>query len=304
MTTSKNRKRYLCGDLDGLSVGDNSPVRIMGVINLSPDSFYKDSVRGKREDILRLALEMQEEGASVIDLGARSTAPYKTIEVSEELETKLLSDAVKFLVDKIDIPLSIDSTRSKPARAALELGARILNDPYGLAHEEGRAIAELASDKKCSLILTAHEKIKEEIHDPIYRIRKAIRSSLEITKYEGVKMSRITIDPGIGFFFDSKLSNVQWNLVVLANLEAFRVFGRPILVGVSRKSFLGILGGDIPPELRLPGSLSATAIAVYNGAHIIRTHDVKQTLQTVKVASAIKLVKQKGLRRIGQVIFP
>ncbi len=299
MATDKSKKRHIRGKIDGTAVGDDLPIRIMGVINLSADSFYKDSVRNKIEEILRTALKMQEEGASVIDLGARSTAPYKTTEVSAELETRLLSNAVKNLVDRIDIPLSIDSTRSKPARAALELGARIINDPYGLAHKEGRAIAELASDKKCSLILTAHENIKGQIHDPICRVKKAIGSSLEIAKSEGVKTSRIIIDPGIGFFSDSKLSNVQWNSSVLGNLEALRVFRLPILVGVSRKSFLGILGGDIPPEERLPGSLSATAIAVYNGAHIIRTHDVKETLLSVKVASKIKLAKQKGLRRIG-----
>jgi dihydropteroate synthase len=292
------------GKLASVSVGDNFPVRIIGVINLSPDSFYKDSVKNKRADIVHSALRMQEEGASVIDLGARSTAPYKTADVSEELETDLLSEAVKILVDKIEVPLSIDSTRLRPAKFALELGASILNDPYGLAHEEGRAIAELASDMKCSIILTAHEKMESHIHDPVYRVKSAIIKSIDAARSQGVKISRITIDPGIGFFSDSRLSNVQWNSAVLANLEAFRVFGLPILVGVSRKKFLGILGGNLPPEERLPGSLSATAIAVYNGAHIIRTHDVKETLQAIRVASTIMQAKQKGLRRIDKLIRP
>jgi dihydropteroate synthase len=301
---TNQRKMNIHGKLASVSVGDNFPVRIIGVINLSPDSFYKNSVKNKRADILLSALRMQEEGASVIDLGARSTAPYKKAEVPEELETNLLSNAVKILVDKIDIPISIDRTRLRPAKFALELGASILNDPYGLAHEEGLAIAELASDKKCSIILTAHEKMEGHVHDPVYRVKKAIIKSIEVARSQGVRISHIAIDPAIGFFSDSRLSNVQWNSAILANLEAFRVFGLPILLGVSRKKFLGILGGNLPPEERLPGSLSATAIAVYNGAHIIRTHDVKETRQAIRVASMIMLAKQKGLRRIEKVIRP
>lgn len=297
----KRTGKVITGRLGELQLGDRFPVRVMGVINLSHDSFYKGSVMNRKEGILHTALQMQDEGADVIDLGARSTAPYRTMEVSEELESNLLSKALKILVDKIRIPLSVDSARLKPAKVAMELGAKILNDPFGLAHEQGAALAELTSDFKCSLVITAHEPTPRQFPSPIYRVIAAIRSSLDLAKTRGVKLSKITIDPGIGFFSDKKISNVEWNSIILGKLEALRIFGLPILVGVSRKKFLGILGGNIPAEDRLPGSLSAAAIAVYNGAHIIRTHDVGETKQAVKVASTIRLATQKGLSQLKKV---
>lgn len=278
-----------------MSVGDASSVKVMGVINLTNDSFYSGSVRREKNEILNTAMMMQEQGADFIDIGARSTAPYKTIEIPEEKEARLVSEAVDLLSHSIRVPLSVDTTRSAVARNALNGGASILNDPYGLAHPEGKALAELAAQRDCSIIITAHENSSAPrmIHDPMIRISRALAGSLKLARESGVKSGKMVIDPGIGFFSDARLSNVAWNCTVLANLLKLRKFKLPILVGVSRKKFLGILGGNIPAEDRLPGSLSATTIAVYNGAHIVRTHDVKETIQAVAVASRILESKQK-----------
>ena len=291
--------KEIFGTLGNVKVGDRFPVRVMGVINLTRNSFYKGSVSTGREEILNSALKMQEEGADFIDLGARSTAPYRTSEISETTETKLLSFALKILSARIHVPLSVDTTRVMPANRALDEGATILNDPYGFAHEQGKDLAELTSERRVSVIITAHEMSQGNIHDPITRVGGALVQSLRLAKKKGIKSNKIAIDPGIGFFSDSKISNVEWNSRILANIGALRRFGEPILIGVSRKKFLGILGGDIPAEGRLSGSLSATAIAVYNGAHIVRTHDVKETKQAIAVASKIKEEAAKGLSQIA-----
>jgi dihydropteroate synthase len=286
------------GNLAGVKVGDRFPVRIMGVINLTTDSFYKRSVKTRRNEILGTALKMQEQGADFIDIGARSTAPYTTSEVSETLESRLLSRALRILSGKIRIPLSVDTTRILAAKEALGAGAEILNDPYGFAHEQGIELAKLASDRNVPVIITAHETRARKRGDPVARVCDALAQALKLAKETGINSRKIAVDPGIGFFSDPEISNVEWNSKIIANIQVLRRFQRPILVGVSRKKFLGILGGNIPPSERLAGSLSATAIAVYNGAHVIRTHDVLETKQAIIVASKIREQAAKGLSRI------
>jgi dihydropteroate synthase len=287
------------GNLANVEVGDRFPPRIMGVINLTRNSFYKGSVKTGKKEILDTASKMEKEGADFIDLGARSTAPYRTSEISERTESKLLTSALEILSGKLRVPISVDTTRILPAMQALDHGAMILNDPHGFAHRQGKELARLVSDRDVPVVITAHEMSQGKTHDPISRVYSALAESLRLARKSGVPSKRIAIDPGIGFFSDDKTSNVEWNSRVLGNLRALRKFQRPILVGVSRKKFLGILGGDIPADERLPGSLSATAIAVYNGAHIIRTHDVKETKQAIAVAWKIKEVAAKGLSHIS-----
>ncbi|MDG6999276.1 MAG: dihydropteroate synthase, partial [Nitrososphaerota archaeon] len=146
----------------------------------------------------------------------------------------------------------------------------------------------LAASKRCSVILTAHESRKHMIHDPIKRISSCLEKSIERAVNEGVGLEQITIDPGIGFFSDSRLTNVDWNCNTISRLEEFRSFQRPICIGVSRKRFIGSILGEKSPDFRLNGSLAASAISVYNGAHIVRTHDVRETLEVIRVAEAIR----------------
>jgi dihydropteroate synthase len=294
----RGKEKEIQGLLANIKVGDSFPVRIMGVINLAKDSFYKGSVKTEKEEILKTALGMEHEGADFIDIGARSTAPYIKSEISESTESKLLASALKILSGRVRLPLSVDTTRVNPAKLALDEGATILNDPYGLAHKGGAELAKLAADHEVSVIITAHESSSGKIHNPIARVCESLSASLKLARKNGIDPKVTVIDPGIGFFSDRKIPNVEWNSKVLAKLGLLRRFRKPILVGVSRKRFLGILGGEIAPEERLPGSLAATAIAVYNGAHIIRAHDVKETKQAVTVAVKIKDEATKGLSRI------
>jgi dihydropteroate synthase len=270
-------------------------VRIMGVINLTRDSFYKGSVVTSKNQILQRAIQMLEDGADFIDLGASSTAPFRKFEISEQVEARLVSEAIRTLAGRINVPISVDTRRVSPATQALKDGVSIINDPYGLRDEGGLELAKLVGRSDASMIITAHEVVEGQSHNPILRVVGALTKSLSLAKRGGVTINKIVIDPGIGFFSDPKLSHLEWNTLVLANLDKLRQLGLPLMVGVSRKKFLGILGGGLPPEDRLPGSLSATAIAVYNGAHLIRTHDVRETRQAVAVASKIKDQAKKGL---------
>ncbi len=276
------------GRIGGLEVGDSKPVLVMGVVNLTKNSFYGGSVRSGDLEIASIAESMKEEGASIIDVGARSTAPYRKYDIPEQTESKLLAEAIRLISSKVNLPISADTTRYLPAKAALEEGASILNDVYGLTQKDSKKLARLAASKDCSLLLAAHESRVHRPHDPIVRIKDCLEKSIELAESEGVVRDQITIDPGIGFFSDPKLSNVEWNCYAIARLEELRTFERPICVGVSRKRFIGSLTGDKPADLRLHGSLAATAISVYNGAHVIRTHDVSATVEAVRVAEGMR----------------
>jgi dihydropteroate synthase len=265
----------------------------MGAINLTTNSFYSGSVRSSPQAALDAALKMEAAGVDIIDLGARSTAPYRNAEVSEEEETDLLSTAIQLLSERVSVPLSVDTTRLLPARKAFRLGVRILNDVYGFTQRDAKELVKLVSSHQGSLVTCAHElSVPATPKPPTERVIDSLQSSLDFAVDSGIRREKICIDPGIGFFSDPGISNIEWNCTVLSELKKLRIFELPICVGLSRKKFLGQLVGDKPPEDRLFGSLSATAIAVYNGAHVIRTHDVRETGEAVKVARAIR---EKGL---------
>jgi dihydropteroate synthase len=279
-------KHEITGFLGGIPIGDAYPSRIMGVINLTKNSFYPGSVR-QGEKIIETALEMEQYGADLIDLGARSTAPYRTYDIPTEVEGRILKDAVRSLRNKIKIPISVDTTRVEVAKLAFSEGASILNDVYGLTQNDGTSLARLVARNDHSLILCAHERRRRE-GKPMERIIQSLKKSVNLAITERVSKKKIILDPGIGFFSDPKISSVEWNCAVISKLADLRALGFPLCVGVSRKKFIGKIGGDIPPDERLSGSLAATAIAIFNGCHMIRTHDVKETIQAVKVASRIQ----------------
>ncbi|MGI0092012.1 MAG: dihydropteroate synthase [Nitrososphaerales archaeon] len=285
----------ISGSLSTVKIGDSYPVRVMGVINLARNSFYSGSVKTTDEEIEETILRMKQDGANILDVGARSTAPYRTHDIPLETEKRLLSSAVKRIANLVDIPISVDTTRYEPAKTALRQGATILNDVYGLTQKDAPKLAALVSSHDCSIVITAHEKRFRRSSDTISRVCNSLEKSITFANAHGIDSEKITIDPGIGFFKDEKLSNVDWNCTVIARLDELRKLGRPILVGVSRKSFIGKLTGRKSPDLRLNGSLSATAVAIYNGAHAIRTHDVLETSEASKIAYAISLRKRFNL---------
>jgi dihydropteroate synthase len=273
-------------DLAGLKVGAGFPVRIMGVINVSPESFYKASVQNRRS-IQKAVRELEEQKADVIDIGAMSTAPYLRTKVSEEEETERLAWAVRSVRSVTRLPLSIDTSRPGPTLAGLKAGADILNDVTGLA---GGAAMWSAARNARGLILMAHPSAvgSPASSNPVMTVRRILEDNLERAAAAGADPARIVVDPGIGFFRNSFLEWWQWDLAVLRGLDRLITLPAPLLIGVSRKSFVSQILEGRAPEDRLAGSLGATVAAVLAGAAMVRTHDVAETRDAVRVAQAIQ----------------
>jgi dihydropteroate synthase len=268
----------------------------MGVLNVSPESFHAGSVRATDDELLHAALAMAEAGAALIDVGARSTAPYLDTDISEAEERDRLARAVETLARKVPVPISADTARPGPARAALEAGARVINDVTGLrnprvaalVHEHGAGVLLMASPEPLSSGATGLGRSLDPRAEPVARVGALLAAALARARAAGIPEERIVVDPGIGFFRDEAVAWDEWDVAVLAGLEALRPLGRPLCVGVSRKSFIGAITGRAGTEERLAGSLAATAVAVLRGAALIRTHDVAETLAAIRVAERVR----------------
>ncbi|MCG3204707.1 MAG: Dihydropteroate synthase [Elusimicrobia bacterium] len=276
----------LTTSLAGIKVGKNHPPRIMGIINLSPESFFKGSVPLSKRALMDKAKEMEDDGADFIDVGAMSTAPYLSTQISEEEEERRLVWGLEAIQRSTQIPLSIDTFRARPAKAGLEAGASLLNVITGL--EAQSDLLPLLKKFK-GLILMAHPKgfKKKGPPQPIPAVKAILRQSIDIAERTGVSPSRMVVDPGIGFFRNFGMLWWKWDLKILRNLDQLNSLRLPVLVGVSRKSFIGEILNLKNPEDRLNGSLAATALAVMKGASILRTHDVKETRECVRLAEKL-----------------
>lgn len=262
----------------GTPIGREYPVVIMGVLNISPETFYMESIRENPGEAVRYAEELVENGADIIDLGAMSTAPNaKSITVEDE-ENRIMK-VIELLSDKINAPISIDTQRASVARSAIESGAEIVNDVSGLKSDP--EMVDILAEYETPAILMASNRKPGDVKD-ISSIKKALQESLNICKKSGVDLEEIAIDPGIGFGKDKK-----WDLNILRNLSEFKEFDNPICIGVSRKSFIGETLGLKYPEDRLWGSLGATAVAVMDGVDMIRTHDPRETSHIIRMIEAI-----------------
>lgn len=275
----------LRADLAGVTLGDGLDVAVLGALNVSPESFYPGSVVLDRDRLLATAEAMAAAGATLVDVGAMSTAPYLSAAISPSEEADRLGWAVELLVSKLGLPVSADTSRAGPARAALGAGARVINDVTGLTGDP--ELAPLVARSGAGLIVMASERGGAGSGPPIELVAACLEDSLGIARRAGIPAGRIVVDPGIGFFRRQAMPWHAWDCRVLAGLRRLRTLGRPICVGVSRKSFIGALGGQADPADRLPGSLAATTAAVLGGAHLIRCHDVAETVQAVRVAQAI-----------------
>ncbi|WP_297513843.1 dihydropteroate synthase [Thermococcus sp.] len=256
--------------------------RVMGVINVSPESFYKGSVRNDEKALAETAVRMVEEGASFIDIGANSTAPYLETQIPLEEEIRRAVWAVKVVKDVVDVPVSIDTTSARVAEEALKAGADIINDVTGFKGDP--EMARVASEYGVPVVLCAHGNVRD-FSDPVRTVIEFLEESLTIAEEHGIR--DIAVDPAIGFLRSEWPPWYEWDSKVIANLNLLKLLGRPILVGISRKSFIGAITGRTDPSERLAGSLSATAIAVLNGTDIVRTRDVRETLDAIKVAGFI-----------------
>jgi dihydropteroate synthase len=267
-------------DLCGLRVGEKAPVRIMGVINLSSESFYKQSI--VHPDLLiETAEQMVQEGADIIDIGGRSTWPLAPkITIAEE--RRRVMPAIEKLREAINIPLSIDTMHSQIAQEAIELGADIINDVSGFTCDEN--MPRVAAEHDCPVILMASRRKPGDVVG-IQDTLDALSNIVQKAETSGVGGERIILDPAVGRWCERR--STADDLEILHHFERFTIFGKPLLAALSRKSFIG----DIlkkPPRQRLYGSLAATAIAVYKGAHIVRTHDVAATVDAVRMAEALR----------------
>src|SRR5579863_973215 len=274
--------------LGSVPVGNSNPARIMGIINASPESFYKKSVYTEPKEIAKIAKQMEEDGADFIDIGGMSTAPYLKTLVSEKTEIDRITKAISAVQKVSKLPISIDTCRANVAKKAFELGVEILNDVTGLQYDPN--ITEILGEYRPSVIVCAFSK-QPITGNQVIRAKNLLAKSISIAKKSGISENKIVIDPAIGFFRKNAKGilftkiNSDWlkrDVDIIRNLSSIKL-GCPLLVSVSRKSFIGYLLNENDPDERLYGSLAAETIAVLNGANIIRTHNVKATCDAIKI---------------------
>ena len=286
--------------LGPVSVGGFNPVRIMGIINTSSESFFKESVITDSKKLSQMIKEMEDEGANFVDVGGMSTAPYLNTLISEKIETARITRAVKAIQKISNIPISVDTCRAQVAKSALELGVDIVNDISGLKCDKD--MRKIVEKFEPSLILCAYSKNVVR-GNQLRQTRNLIRESLTIAKSANISSDKIVVDPAIGFFRKSGKNNFftkinsDWlkrDLLILNNLKLIKQ-KNPILISVSRKSFIGSLLKIKNPNERLYGSIAAEVIAVLNGADIIRTHNVRATREAIQIAQKLSSRFRKGL---------
>lgn len=261
---------------------------VMGVLNVTPDSFSDGGEFLSADVALEHAARMIDEGADIIDVGGESTRPGAGL-ISQEEELDRVIPIVSELVKIATVPISIDTTKAVVARAALNAGAAIVNDisalrfDFHIADEVAKAGAGLVLMHSRGTPATMHRL--PPVADIIEEVVGSLRSSISMAERRGIRRESIVIDPGIGFG-----KTPEQNIEVIARLEelasSFPAF--PILIGTSRKSFIGRILGDAPVSGRLHGTLASITAAVLHGAHLVRVHDVKAAVETVRVADAIR----------------
>jgi dihydropteroate synthase len=261
------------------------PALIMGIVNVTPDSFWDGGRYFDTEAALDHALELVEQGAEILDIGGESTRPGAT-PVPEKEELRRVLPLLERMERRVAVPISIDTRKPAVARAALELGASIVND-IG-AHRNERSMWELVEESHAGYVCMHMQGTPETMQskpaysDVVGEVECYFSSQMEQLSHCGIGREQIILDPGIGFG-----KTLEHNLQLLAALRRFRSLERPVLLGVSRKSFIGKLLGT-EAEQRLPGALACAALAVEAGVQIIRTHDVAETVQAVRMAEAIE----------------
>ena len=278
--------------LGPIHVGNSNPVRIMGILNTSPESFYKKSISISKERIRDAVSRMEDEGADFIDIGGMSTAPYLSTMISEKTETSRIIKAVKIIQQISNLPISVDTSRATVAKEVLELGVDIINDVSGLKYDP---MMPKTIEKYCpSLVLCAYSK-KTITGNQILKTKYLLKESLKIAKSANIPKSKIVLDPAIGFFRKEGMGSlftkinsdhVQRDLLILKNLRSIKS-DNPILVSVSNKSFIGKILKKKNPIDRVYGSIAAELVAIRNGVDIIRTHNVDKTKNAMTIAQKL-----------------
>ncbi|MFH1788838.1 MAG: dihydropteroate synthase [Candidatus Altiarchaeota archaeon] len=276
-----NKKFIECGShrlsLDGTLV--------MGILNVTPDSFYDGGTYSNTGDVLERARRMVADGVDILDVGGESTRPGSE-PVSIEDEIGRVVPVIGALACELDVPVSADSYKPEVVSKAIEAGASMVNDVYGLRSE---GMAELVAESGLPVVIMHMQGTPKSMQDdPVYRdvvgdIKEFFRERIEYAKSRGVKDGQIILDPGIGFG-----KNLEHNLEIIRRFIEFKELGYPLLVGASRKSMIGQIL-DAPPEKRLSGSIAVAVASIMNGADILRVHDVAETVQAARVTDAVLL---------------
>jgi dihydropteroate synthase len=257
---------------------------IMGVINITPDSFSDGGLHFDNDKAVARGLQLQKEGSDIIDIGGESTRPGSE-PITEEEELRRVIPVISALREKTDSLISIDTTKSGVARAALDAGADIINDISSSSFDP--ETFSLAAKCSAPVILMHMKGIPRNMQvNPFYEnvlleVKSFLKEKIKAAQAAGIEKEKIIIDPGIGFGKQHKD-----NLVLVKNLHFFEDLDRPILIGISRKSFIGKILKS-PPEQRLEGTIASAVMSVINGAHILRVHDVAPVKRAVLVAEAI-----------------
>lgn len=258
---------------------------VMGILNVTPDSFSEKGAFFDKEKAIAHGLEMARDGADIIDIGGESTRPGAG-EVSTEEEIRRVIPVIEALAKSVNVPISIDTRKSEVAEEAIRRGAAIVNDVSGLRHDP--RIAKVVAEAGAGLVIMHMKGTPRDMQvNPVYKnlireILDSLKESIRIAVRSGVSEEAIIIDPGIGFG-----KAVEHNLEVLNRLGEFKTLSRPICVGTSRKSFIGKALGLEDPKERLAGTLATFAIAIMKGANILRAHDVREALQVSRVTDSV-----------------
>lgn len=286
MRTARSRAKRRQGPLSirfGSCVLRFDVPRVMGIVNNTPDSFSGDGTGGDAEAAIRRGLHMFESGADLVDIGGESTRPgAEPVPASEEMARTI--PVVEELSKRFPSRVSIDTMKPEIAEAALYAGASIVNDVSGLRN--ARMIEVVAEHDAAVVIMhmlgePRTMQLRPRYKDVVKEIKEYLADRIEAAEREGIDPKKIMIDPGIGFG-----KTLDHNLEILAGLGELRSLNKPIMIGVSRKSFIGSITG-VPANERLDGSIAAAVMAMVKGADIVRAHDVPETVRALKVAHAI-----------------
>jgi len=289
--------------LGDLVVGRKNEITIMGILNLSPESFYKNSIKSTKSQISKYVTELEDNGANIIDIGGLSTAPYLKTIVSEKTESNRVTKTIKIIQNLSNIPISVDTCRASVANDALELGIDVINDISGLKYDKN--MPKIIEKYQPSLILCSYSKniVKGNL---ISETKKLLNESIKIAQNVNIPKDKIVVDPAIGFFRRSsdvknKLPytkiNSDWaqrDIEIIKKLKLLKTTF-PILVSISNKSFIGKLLKKEDPVDRNIGTAIAEMMSIINGASIIRTHNPKITSDVIKITKSLTKKSKKGL---------
>ena len=289
--------------LGNLVVGRKNEITIMGILNTSPESFYKKSIKSTKSEISKYLLEMEENGVNIIDIGGMSTAPYLKTIVSEKTESERITKTIKIIQNLSNIPISVDTCRASVAKNALELGIDVINDISGLKYDVN--MPKIIEEYSPSVILCPYSKQLVK-GNSISVTKKLLNESIMIAKNAKISKDKIVVDPAIGFFRRSsdvknKLPytkiNSDWaqrDIEIIKKLKLLKT-NFPILVSISNKSFIGKLLGKDDPSDRNTGTAIAEMLSIINGASIIRTHNPQITSDVIKLTKSLTKKSRKGL---------